>query len=531
MTRTPVIDRGRPPRRSLVAEGDPPRVMVLWCPDWPVTAAVRAAGLAEDVAVALIDKGLVFASSASARAQGVSRGLRVREAQARYPELTVLDYDPALDARSFEPVLAGIEQLIPGVQPLRPGMCAVRLRGASRYYGGEQAAALALAGTADDLGAHGARVGVADGIFTAEHAARATRGSADTAHVVPVGDAAGFLSPLGIELVEDERLITLLRRLGIRTLGDFAALPAPDVATRFGPEGARLHALAGGHDTWPLVGRTPPPDHEVSLDFEPAVEVVDQIAFGVRSVADGFIQSLAGAKLVCTAIRVVLHSDAAEFSERVWLHPRSFSPADVVDRVRWQLAAAFEARQLSAGVIRVQIAPEAVDAIGHHEAGLWGAGPDERIHHALTRVQSLLGHGAVVTPVVSGGRSLAERQQWVPWGDPVTPVRSPAPPWPGQLPPPLPGTVFSPRHAVQVLSADGAVVSVDARGLPSAPPAAVTAGARVLTITAWAGPWPLTERWWAGGTTVWRYQLVDDTGCGWLMVLDASGWWAEARYD
>ena len=24
---------------------------------------------------------------------------------------------------------------------------------------------------------------------------------------------------------------------------------------------------------------------------------------------------------------------------------------------------------------------------------------------------------------------------------------------------------------------------------------------------------------------------VDETGCAWLLALDAGGWWAEARYD
>ena len=48
--------------------------------------------------------------------------------------------------------------------------------------------------------------------------------------------------------------------------------------------------------------------------------------------------------LVCTAVRVELHGDREELDERVWLHPRSFSAAEVVDRVRWQLQAADDPR-------------------------------------------------------------------------------------------------------------------------------------------------------------------------------------------
>lgn len=512
---------------------EPPRVAVLWCPDWPVTAAAQHEQLHPDAAIALATKNLVFACSPAARAEGVTRGLRVREAQARLPELIVLDYDPALDSRAFEPVMAAIEALVPGVQLMRPGLCAVRVRGAARYYGGERAAGLVLAGRADEEGAGGARVGIADGVFTADQAARRT----DSVRIIAPGDAAGFLAPLGIGLLDDPHVVTLLGRLGIRTLGDFATLAADDVLTRFGPAGGRLHALASGRDSWPLVPRTPPRDLGAAVQFEPALDRVDQVAFGVRTAAEEFVGALVTAKLVCTAIRVELDSDSGELSERVWLHPHSFTPADVVDRVRWQLQGAGEVG-LSSGITRVRITPEAVDDIGNHERGLWGAGPDERVHHGLSRVQSMLGHGAVLMPAVGGGRTLSDRQHLVAWGDRPPDGKQPGArpvdqPWPGLLPKPLPGTVFSPRHAVHVLSADGASVTVNDRGTVSAPPASFSPhGSEVRRLTAWAGPWPLDERWWsADARRVWRFQAVDATGCAWLLVLDAGGWWAEARYD
>jgi len=52
------------------------------------------------------------------------------------------------------------------------------------------------------------------------------------------------------------------------------------------------------------------------------------------------------------------------------------------------------------------------------------------------------------------------------------------------------------------------------------------------SITAWAGPWPVDERWWsAEAHSQWRVQAVDETGCAWLLVLEHGTWWAEARYD
>lgn len=517
--------------------GEVPRVIVLWCPDWPITAVLSAgvldnpAGLGRSAPLALIEKGLVYAASASARAEGVARGIRLREAQSRCQQLTVVDYDPALDNRAFEPIVAAIEELTPGVQLLRPGVCAVRSRGVAQYYGGELPAALALTGQMDDLGAAGARAGVADGIFTAEQAARLTGAAA--ARVIPAGASAEFLDQLPVGLIGDAPLTTLLKRLGISSLGEFAALAADDVRVRFGAPGARLHALAAGRDSWPLAPRTPPDDIDAVVHFEPALDRVDQVAFGIRAAADTFIDQLTATRLVCTAIRIELLTDSGQHAERVWLHPRSFSAGDVVDRVRWQLQGNGEIDEaLTAGIIRVRILPETVDELSHHETGLWGSGPDERIHHGLSRVQSMLGHGAVLLPSVGGGRTLQDRQQLAAWGDRPVGTKSAAEPWPGQLPAPLPGTVFSDRHPVHVFGAAGADVTVDARGVLTAEPERFGAGATQYAITAWAGPWPLDERWWSmNARKAWRFQIVDDTGCAWLLVLEGGSWWAEARYD
>ena len=507
------------------------RTIVLWCPDWPVTAAMRARELPAHSPVALIEKGQVFACSAAARAAGVARGLRLREAQSRCPELTVLPYEADLDIRSFEPVLAAIDEVMPGSQLLRPGVCAIRSRGPSRFYGSDDEAALWLLDTLDSLGIPDARVGIADGPFTAEHAARST--TRPRIRIVPELGAAEFLAPLPVHLLQDQHLVTLLQRLGIHTLGQFAALDAADVAGRFGQDGAHLHALAGGLDSRPVLARTPPRELDSVIHFEPPLDRIDQVAFGFRASADRFIEAITQAGLVVTSIRVEIDSDAGETSERTWLHPRSFTSADVIDRIRWQLQGGSAETGLSSPIAYVRVVPEAVDAIGHHEQGLWGTAADERIHHALSRVQSMLGHGGVLTAVIGGGRSHTDRQTLVPWGDRPASAHDPDRPWQGRMPDPAPSTVFEARHPVTVVSESGAVVTVDARGALSAPPTGFSSGGAMQRLTAWAGPWPVDERWWdaSAAARVNRFQVVDDAGQAWLLANEGESWWAEARYD
>lgn len=507
----------------------PERCLVVWVPDWPVRAAAAEAGLDPDEPIALVEHGLVHACSPAARIEGVHRGLKVREAQSRCATLAVLPLEPAVDARRFEPVLAALEAGIPTVQVVRPGLVVIRASGPARFFGGEREAgeqALRLVAAAGV----GARAGIADGPFTAEQAARATR-VADPVRVVPTGGGAAFLNPLPVALLGLPALAAVLTKLGVRTMGAFAALDEGAVRDRFGPIGAAAHRVAAGLDPRRVVARVVPADRDRRIAFEPPLDRVDQIAFAVKRTAEDFVAALAADLLVCTALTVELTAESGAAHRRTWLHPRSFTPLDVIDRVRWQLDAA----GLDAPVSELVLHPEAADAAADHEEGLWGGGPDERIHHALSRVQSMLGHEAVLTPSIGGGRLAADRCVLAPWGERRAPAREPDRPWPGRLPGFAPTRVLDGRTAVEVRDPAGSPVGIDERGAVSGPPALLRGpgGGPPVEVEAWAGPWPVEERWWDADATlrVHRMQATTADGAAWLLCHDADGWWAEALYD
>ena len=525
---------------------DPPpcatRTMALWCPDWPLTAALREHSLDVAAPFVLTVKGEVFASSPTARQQGVRRGLRVREAQARCPGLTALAYDPILDRRHFEPVVATMETAMPGVQLLRPGLAAVTVKGPARFYGGEEKAAGILFQALGDIGLDDARIGIADGAFAAEQAARSTEdpgsSSIEPLCIIPPGASAWFLGTFPLDVLDQPKLAVLLRRLGITSLGDLAALDFSDVRNRFGLEGAIAHRQASGLDHRAPVARVPPPQLDIHLALEPPVSRIDHLAFAFRTSADLFVGGVRKAGFICTAVQIELRPETGEVSTHLWHHPRWFDADDVVDRVRWQLqGGANGAHTLTSAITGVTVTPTVVESLGEHADGLWGTGTDEDIHHGLSRAQGLLGHGAVLTGMVSGGRMLADRQIHIPWGDPPPkfPVSEISPPWPGCLPGPAPATVFA--HAVPAFVQDtqGNSVEVDSRGSLTAAPAFFSidaAGRRRSAVTSWAGPWPLNERWWdPKGRRLHRFQLVDESGAAWLLVLEEHHWRAEASYD
>ena len=87
-------------------------------------------------------------------------------------------------------------------------------------------------------------MGVADGLFAAVLAARAALGGGPV--IVPPGETPSFLAPWPVATLDRPELADLLVRLGVRTLGGFAALPGPQVLARFGEEGARCQRVARG---------------------------------------------------------------------------------------------------------------------------------------------------------------------------------------------------------------------------------------------------------------------------------------------
>jgi protein ImuB len=330
--------------------------------------------------------------------------------------------------------------------------------------------------------------------------------------------------------VGDPELTHLLARLGVHTLGAFAALEPDRVRERFGERGVRLHDLAAGADSRPVQPRTPPPELHREVAFEPALEDASQVAFGMRIAAEEFLDRLGSHGLVCTELRVGILAERGERSDRVWLHPGSFDAAAVVDRVRWQLA---EASDLRSGVVLVRLEPAAVDAASHHQPAIFGSGADEKVHHALSRVQAMLGHRGVLTPVIEGGRWLGERQTLVPWGDRVEQRPDATRPWPGSLPPPLPTTVFPRALPVDVVTGQGAVVVVDDRGALSGEPELFAQSGPRREIVSWAGPWPVDERGWDADRrrVAHRFQVVDADLTAWLLICEDGAWSAEARYD
>ncbi len=469
-----------------------PRLLVLWCPDWPVVAAGAAAGTPPLAPAAVFSANRVVACSASARRDGVGRGMRRRDAQSRCPELVVHQHDPDRDARLFEPVAAAVERQAVGVEVVRPGIVAVPVAGAAGYFGGEEALAELLINEVEAGAGVECQVGIADGLFAATLAAR-------RAALVPPGGTEAFLAPLPItELNQpgDDRgeLVGLLRRLGLRTLGAFAALAERDVAGRFPKDAITAHRLARGLAERPPLRRALPPDLTVTEEFDHPLSRVDEAAFVAKTLGERFFSGLANHGLACTRLAIIAVTEVGEERVRVWRCAEPLTARATADRVRWQCEGWLTARDRpSAGIVRLRLDPEEVVGGQALQLQLGSLGRDadaaERAGRALVRIQGLLGPDAVVTPLLDGGRGPAERVRLIPWGEPRKPAVEDRP-WPGRLPAPSPARVPPEPPPASVLDAVGDPVACTDRGELTYPPATIAIdGGPVRRVLGSAGPW------------------------------------------
>ena len=464
------------------------------------------------------------------------------------PEADAAQRSGSAAARRFEQVIAAVTGFCPQVEAVEPGVCAFGARGPARYFGGETVLARKIIAALADLGEQ-ARVGAAEGLFAALLAAR----GAERILVIPPGETTEFLARQPVSVLADQvpdgqELAALLRRLGLPALGDLAALPAGDVAGRFGAAGETAYRLARGLGAPPLAVRPPAEDLSVTQEFDPPETLAEPVVFAAKALAERLHGGLAARGLTCVRVQVEATWADGRASRRLWRHDGLLSAAGVADRVRWQLdgwravpASQHPASQDPAGrertdggVAVLRLAPDHLVRATGHQLALWGeAVVTDAVARAAMRVQAMLGPQAVLRPVLGGGRDVADQVTHVPFGEKIEPRLDPGAPWPGRVMGPAPAVVYPFAREAEVTDEAGAAVTVSGRCVASAAPAWLAVdGEPPLRVTGWAGPWPLSERWWdpAAARRRARFQLLTGDGQAWLAAVQDGRWLIEASH-
>jgi DNA polymerase-4/protein ImuB len=200
--------------------------------------------------------------SSVARHAGVKQGMTISQAIALCASLTLCEPDPVHYDESFSRLLGSLSEVSPVVEPAELGRIFVGVDGLGGLHGSAESQ---LAVIRRAVNVTGLRLGWGRGKFVAWVAASRAKPGED---VVVQDSDRHFLSSQPIAVLSlDPDTHRRLWRLGLKTLGQLAALPETALTSQFGREGREAWRLAAGWTSDPVIGHQAPEPITVGVDF------------------------------------------------------------------------------------------------------------------------------------------------------------------------------------------------------------------------------------------------------------------------
>ena len=233
-----------------------------------VEALVAPALRTRPVAVAPpgAERAVVLALSTEARRAGIERGMAVRQALRRCPDLMIIPPNPRLYARASSALHEILRAYAPVIEPRGYGHAFLDLTGTGRLFGPPLDVALRVRREVSGRLGFPLSVGVAANKLVSQAVVRADRRSDDGDSdelIVPFGIEAGFLAPHPLIVLPDlhPRVRSRLDDYQLDLIGEVAAIPESALCAVFGGTGRTLRARALGIDPRPVL----PPERLAEL--------------------------------------------------------------------------------------------------------------------------------------------------------------------------------------------------------------------------------------------------------------------------
>jgi protein ImuB len=259
----------------------------------------------------------IAAVSPAAQAQGITRGTALTQARASVPGLVVRDADPEGDrAELTQLAMLLARRWAPSVAIDGDDGLLIDLTGVAHLHGGERRMARRLVRMLARAG-FAARVAVADTAGAAHALARHRAAFChsgernDAVWVCPPDTQADALASLPTPALRiDPHAVELLRRLGVDTIGQLAAMPRAPLARRFGEAIVRRLDQAFGRAPEPLVPVAVPERIEVAERFAEPIATPEAIAASLGRLVSRLADALAAAGQ--GALRIELVADRVD---------------------------------------------------------------------------------------------------------------------------------------------------------------------------------------------------------------------------
>ncbi|MBI2834302.1 MAG: hypothetical protein HYX76_07735 [Acidobacteria bacterium] len=190
--------------------------------------------------------------------------------------------------------------------------------------------------------------------------------------------------------------VSTLKRWGLKTLGELAALPRAELFERLGGIGVELQRLARGEDVRPLVPSSEVPRYERSVTLEWPIERLEPLSFVLARLLDPLCADLVRADRGAAVLHVSLRLVTRDVHVRSLQLPAAFNDPRVL---RTLVVLDLESHPPPAGIDEVTIAADPAPSRVVQFSMLERAVPSpERLSTLMARLTALLGEGRCGAP-------------------------------------------------------------------------------------------------------------------------------------
>src|SRR6266496_7470 len=197
---------------------------------------------------------------------------------------------------------------------------------------------------------------------------------------------------------EIDRILEILHKWGIHTLGQLVRLDKENLAARLGPEAVRLWEHANGQSTRLLKFVRQPESFEESFEFENEIETAEPLLFMLRRFLEQLSFRLSAIYLVAKELRLQITLSNKQHYERCFKIPQ---PTNDVDLLFQMLHTHLENFKSEYPITTVSLEAEPTKA-SQQQFGLFEIPlrDPNQLYETLARLIALLGSDRVGTPVL-----------------------------------------------------------------------------------------------------------------------------------
>ncbi|HEY1720996.1 MAG TPA: DNA polymerase Y family protein [Magnetospirillaceae bacterium] len=500
------------------------RIVSLWLPDFGTDRLTRRNPDQCDRPLATIIKHhgalAVAATNEAAREAGVHHGQALADARSLCPAIKTVGADPAAEMETLTQIARWCTQWSPwtSVESLsvdgRAGLW-IDATGCAHLFGGEQAmldnmiARLAAVGFT-------ARAAIADSPAAAWAMAHFGIDEDKTTAIVPEGAARQWLAGLPVMALRlPPPMIETLRRLGLRRIGDLAALPRAPLAARFGSHlPQRLDQLIGEAPE-PICPDRPVIPYQARMAFPEPIATTEGVKLALTRLIEPLCRALERDRKGARRLDLTLYRVDGTLAE---ITVGTAAPTRAPKHLNRLFAEKLGEIDAGFGIEAIVLVIPIVDPLAAYQIDL----PEERLSSGMAgaeltqlvdRLSQRLGSDSVIRQAPRGSH-IPERA-----------IQGAAPL--GRLPA---GTTDPRARPVTLMRRPEPVQTVSPPDVtPEAPPTAFRWRGETHRVARAEGPERIVAEWWHAATppppTAFRdyWRIEDAQGLRWWLFRDGAG--------